>query len=404
MTALRVTATLRESAALGRTARADYRQDTYDHVPGSVLRGALAAAWLRTPGTPGPDTPRFRAVFEGEGAFGPLHSAESLPVPLSVWTHKADLAADCPTRWWDELDADVPGACPVCHGRLVRSKGEPTGTPAIRTHTRAALDPTGVAKDGQLYRRAALDVATVLTGWVTGPAVEALAPADRPVRQLRLGGQRSIRGLADITVEEVDPPAPQTSGTRVVLRLAAPGVFVDRFGYPTDKPAPAELAATLGVTVKEVETKPGWTRWTEVGGWHNASGLPKPRDRAVVAGSTYVVRCAEEPAPDRLVALAGRGVGLRRREGYGALYLPPRTAASVTPLGAVAAIRGWSKWPRMLPLLRQRAAGPFPPDTRLDKALDDPTLTEPQRAALATLLALTSGGELARVLDLLEGR
>ena len=411
MRTLLVTATLTQTTALGVAGRADYRQATYDHVPGSVLRGALAATWLRTPGAPGPDDTLFHRVFEGDGAFGPLHSPESLPIPLSAWTHKAIPIDACSTTTWDEIDGTVPETCPVCpptRGKLERSKGQPTGSPRIGARSRVELDDSGVAADGKLFRRAALDAGTVLTGWVTGPAADAFTPGGETVASLRFGGERSIRGLAHIRIDEATPPPTPIVDNQIVLRLAAPGVFVDKFGFPADKPSPNEIGAILGVKVG-ITSKPGWTRWTEVGGWHMASGLPKPRDRAVAAGSTYLVKCAQTPQPDRLAALAARGVGLRRREGYGALYRA-RTTIRETPLratlqfAAVAPVVSWRKWPKFEPHLRASTPRPLPPDSPLWRVLQDTTLTPAEQNALQVLLNLHDDDILLRMLDELATR
>jgi CRISPR-associated protein Csx10 len=399
-----VTATLTQTAALGVAGRADYRQDTYDHVPGSVLRGALAATWLRTPGAPGADHPVFREVFEGDGAFGPLHSAESLPTPLSMWTHKTGPLPTCPTPWWDETTDKVPDQCQHCpepRATLERSKGQPVGRPRIGARSRIAIGADGIAENARLFRRAAVDAGTVLRGWVSGSALDALTPAGTPVTRLRFGGERSIRGLAEIQITDTTPPPLRTNGTDVILTLTSPGIFLDRFGYPTDKPAKAELADILNVEIKKVTAQPGWTRWTEVGGWHMASGLPKPRDRAVAAGSTYRVVCAQPPTVESLSELSVRGVGLKRREGYGALYRLPTADPAVN---AIATLRTWSKWTRLTLFVRTNTQRPLPPGNLLRRLLDDDTLTPDQRAALQTLIDLPDGSRVARLLDESETR
>ena len=43
---VRVTATARQRLALGTAAEMSYFTGGHDHVPGSVLRGALAAVWI----------------------------------------------------------------------------------------------------------------------------------------------------------------------------------------------------------------------------------------------------------------------------------------------------------------------------------------------------------------------
>lgn len=360
-----------------------------------MLRGALAAAWLRTPGAPGPDDPTFCEVFEGDGSFGPLHSLDSPPPPLSAWVHKS--AESCRRRWWDEVyDGPPPdGVCPDCRGNLERAKGQPIGQVPTVTRTRVALDLDGVAIDGNLFRRSALTAGTVLRGWVSGPAVDALTPGGRPITTVRFGGERSVRGLAQITVSEGEPlPVAETVGNDIILRLAGPGIFVDRFGLPTNQPGKAELKAVLGVKIDEVT--PCATRWAEVGGWHMASGLPKPRERAAAPGSTYRIRCAEPPPKEQLSELMVRGIGMRRREGFGALGPRPRDWRS-----EAAPIVSWAKWEKAAPLFSARvvALGEGRADARLDKAPNDPTLTSRQRDALTVLLSITDGTLLATIVD-----
>ena len=65
-----------------------------------------------------------------------------------------------------------------------------------------------------------------------------------------------------------------------------------------------------------------WTRWGEAAGWHAAAGLAKPTERVVTAESTYRIQCDPAPPAEALRALRVRGLGLRRREGYGALCPP----------------------------------------------------------------------------------
>ena len=99
-------------------------QDTHDHIPGTVLRGALAARWVAEHGVPVTTTPEFLDIFEGDGAFGPLHSELSVPVPLSVHLHKyRPEPGRCAKEMWDEATAKVPDKCEDCAKPLERSKG-----------------------------------------------------------------------------------------------------------------------------------------------------------------------------------------------------------------------------------------------------------------------------------------
>lgn len=406
---VRVTATLDEPASLGRGRRADFRQDTFDHVPGSVVRGAYAATWIRTHGVDITTTPEFTAMFEGTGTFGPLHTDASLPLPLSVYRHKYEPSRICEWLWWDRALGHDETECPDCGQQLEPGRGEPIGEVARVHRTRAALDLDGVARKSQLFQTSALPAGTRLHGWVTGPAVHALRLGDIPITRLKFGGDRSTHGAVTITVDHDVPTALETYETSnsvvVVLRLAAPGVFVDRYGLPTDRPDLNELRERLGCP--DAEIAGAWTRWTEVGGWHAASGLPKPRDRAVAAGSTFQIRCGTPPAPDTLTALRAHGVGLRRREGFGALYVPP--PAPLTDrywFRRTNAVRQINGWPRLLARLRTRL-DTWPPDTEADTrllAVIGKHVDESQRQALETLLSIPDRDTSHTVLDMLEER
>ncbi|MGH3528590.1 MAG: type III-B CRISPR module-associated Cmr3 family protein [Pseudonocardiaceae bacterium] len=407
----KITLTLEQPVTAGTGPRPDYRNPTHNHIPGAVLRGACAAEWIRRLGPPEPDTlhrARFLEVFEGDGVFGPLHKAGSLPVPISVWHHKYDPAELCPKLWWDAAHAEIPPTCPQCHQRLEQSKGKPRKEAKARElqRTRSGLDLDGVTRTGMLFRTDALADSQVFTGWVSGAAVEAFSLEGTNVDHLRLGGDRSIGGLASVQIDHAASPdlLERVTGDdrSVVLRLAAPGIFVNAAGLPAKTPEAAELADALGVAKAKVVDS--WTRWGEVAGWHGASGLPKPTERCVTAGSTYLVHCKEKaPTDEALRMLRVRGLGLRRREGFGALcppIAPPVTLASLT--GLLAALRAEPDFADLVRRLRERTSlleGPGAEDQPLLARLEQ--LTDRPRAALRTLLEMDDVALYRRALDYL---
>jgi CRISPR-associated protein Csx10 len=212
---------------------------------------------------------------------------------------------------------------------------------------------------------------------------------------------------------EVDPdrsrPLPETRdrGRQVVLRLLSPGLFVDAAGRPVADPDPDELHAVLGVA--EVQVERHWVRWVQVGGWHVASGLPKPVEHAVSAGSVYLIRCTPAPAEAGLRRLADQGVGLRRAEGFGVLGgTPPVAYTRQQVLDRTAALRGVQDTPLMtaglLPALRQHIqavrAGQ-PPGDRL-AALGQALPEDRHRRAAAFLTALDDADLLIAAADDLD--
>lgn len=386
-----VTATLTQLTSPGTGSRGGHRNHSHDHIPGAVLRGACAAVWIRRHGPPAAGDTAFADIFDGDGTFGPLHAPATRPIPLSVRVHKYSPGPDCEQLWWDRAHAHDQTRCPDCGQDLTDSKGETLAAPARVTRTHAALTPDGVAIDDKLFRTTALASSTQLSGWVTGTAVAALYDHDgAPIPRLKLGGNRSTSGAATITIDPHAAPEPlENHNGALILRMATPAVFFDDHGFPTDRPSPHHLRAALNC---DAEIEASWTRWTSVGGWHAASGLPKPVERAVAAGSTYLVRPHSTPDTDTLERLVTAGIGARRREGFGALFTvaePPRPLAfSIHRARPLTSIPGW---PRLAAHLRARAQT-WPPDTATDTRLlaaITKTATPEQVTALTGLFAHT---------------
>ncbi|MEV0359414.1 type III-B CRISPR module-associated Cmr3 family protein [Nocardia sp. NPDC050697] len=448
-----VRATLTQATSPGAGSRGSYRNDIHDHIPGAVLRGACAAAWIRRHGPPAADDTRFLDIFEGTGTFGPLEAETTVRVPLSVRLHKYAPGPHC-QRWWDQARGQTATSCPECGQDLTDSKGQRTLAVPRVARIHAALDPDGVALDEKLFETTGLAPGLTLSGWVSGPAVAALYHQGAPLSRLKLGGGRSTGGTATLTLDPDARPDPlETHDDTVILRLAAPGVFFDDFGFPAEQPSSTQLREAFGCAA---EITGAWTRWSRIGGWHAASGLPKPTERAVAAGSTYTVRLLGTPDPGALERLRTTGIGARRREGFGALYTTPtptvpasdttptatvppsdttaatrgdsapapeRGPASLDPAGPVPAepqapgslvddtararpITGFPGWPKIAGHLHARADR-WPPDTAADARLltaISKAASTAQTQALAALLAHRDRDHYLTVLDRIEAR
>lgn len=320
--ALRVTVVARQRLALGVGAEVSYFTGTHPFVPGSVLRGALAAAWIAGPGH-GPPTTRggngqagaFRALFDGEIRYGPLHVTGSDVVPVSAWLCKYPKDdKNCAVQAVDVV-FEAGTCCPACGGPLEQGKGQVLLPPGVAPERimRTSIDPkTATSADGELYAHAALPAGTTLTGLIHGRH----SWLEQPMT-LRLGGRRTVGGAADYNAVPVTPerPAqPWLSGGRLAVRLASPAIFADAAGRPRLEPDPAlDLHGAIA--------EHSWKRPATWQGWHAASRLPKPSELCAVAGSTYLIG---GPA-DALRALAERllaeGIGLRRTEGFGQIQV-----------------------------------------------------------------------------------
>jgi CRISPR-associated protein Csx10 len=316
--------TLRQPAQIGDKARSDFVLGTHHYLPGAVVRGAFAAAWIAVHGAPAASSatrPQFLRLFEGEVRYGPLFGGSEF-VPLSVVSHKYQAAPDCPVVEYDRaLQDDVPARCPECESPLEHPKGQRGGTIGVRRRTSVAIAASGVARRGQIVTRDTLEAGQSFRGNLVASdrgLLDALAGLD----QIRVGGRRTTHGAAKVQIRDGLPPptAQRRDDGLLVLRLRSPGVFADQQGRPARAPDPGELQDTLGCAARVVRR---WARWHAAGGWHVASGLPKPVELAVAPGSTYLIETTETVTDEALATLGRRGLGLRRHEGFGDLAPPP---------------------------------------------------------------------------------
>jgi CRISPR-associated protein Csx10 len=316
---LQVTVEARQRLALGTGAEVSFFTDSHAFVPGSVLRGALAAAWIAEHGPPGRANSRttsFRELFDGQIRYGPLYADGSQVVPVSVWTCKYPAGAACSQ---EAVDAAFEHGtlCRACDGPLEQGKGQILLPPDISMErtTRTSIDHrTARAKEHELYAHAAMPAGTTFRGLIHGRAAWL-----EHARPLRLGGRRTVGGSADYRAEPAGQPSggqPLTDAGTLVIRLASPAIFVDEAGRPVTAPGPLDLD---GATPDR-----SWARPVTWAGWHAASRLPKPEETCAVAGSTYQL---SGPA-DQLRRLAARlqrdGIGLRRTEGFGDIEIVTR--------------------------------------------------------------------------------
>jgi CRISPR-associated protein Csx10 len=419
-----LTLTLRQPAQLGDRARKDYVLSTMEHIPGSVVRGALAARWLAEHGTAKPGSPEreeFLALFEGGVRYGALLRPGTEFMSLAVAGHKYDPRPDCETIDYDRAaGGEPPLYCPDCDSPVEQRRGltsaRPGDRPATRRRTSVAIGAGGVARRGALFTRETLDPGQIFSGTVTAKD-DTLLKILAGLGPVRIGGRRTTHGLADLAITNstgasgTKTPGPErrTDGD-LVLRLRSPGIFTDAQGRPSRDPSPEELSEVLGVPARVVRR---WTRWEQAGGWHAASGLPKPQELTVAAGSTYIIHPERNVDDTVLDALSRRGVGLRRHEGFGDLAPPPALRQGRAAVQAEAArrrkrdddvrplIRLLAEADRWRARIRAHVAG----DAQATVWLRGLAAKHPEsdiRSAMTVFLGLPQGDQ-ANVLAFLEG-
>jgi CRISPR-associated protein Csx10 len=413
-TVTRLTVTLRQRAQVSDRARSDFVLGTLTHLPGAVVRGAFAARWLSVHGGPSePGTPPralFENLFEGGVRFGPLFSGAP-PQPLSLLVHKYPHTTRCPHVAIDRAageQIEPETVCPTCDSPWQPAKGAVAG-PAPLRRTHVTIGPTQVAVRGGLVSRETLPVGASFTGTLVARSPD-LIDALAGLGPIQVGGRRTTHGLAEAVFDNATGlPAPtRLPDGWLVMTLRSPGVFVDDLGRPSIDPNPGELSRVLGLPVRVGRR---WARWVSVGGWHAASGLPKPVELAVAAGSTYVLEPSGPVADTALAALAARGLGLRRHEGFGeiggAATVPPgrlaheaRQQEIAAKAATVAGLRGLQTrrvWPQLVQRLRAAAGGDIQAGQWLRRAAQQ--WTPWQRQALEVFLTFEAK-DAADVLDL----
>lgn len=296
--------------------RSDMLNHTEDHVPGWTVRGAFAAAWIARHGQPTSKGGRelFEELFEGGVRFGPAFVGRP-PRSMAIVRHKYADQAECDVAEIDRVvTPSIGSGCPRCGQAWEPVRGL-EDRPEVHRHTSVHVDHGDQAVEGQLFHREAMSKGQSLVGLVSGD--ERLLNELAYVTSVFIGGRKTTHGLATATIR---PTAGRLNGEYAqdgfVIRLASPAVFVDDAGRPSLTPNLGELAAFLEA---QVVVQRYWARWDHVGGWHAASGLPKPTEVVAAAGSTYVIARQDGKKVDRgaLTALLERGIGLRRHEGFG---------------------------------------------------------------------------------------
>jgi CRISPR-associated protein Csx10 len=322
--------TLVQPAQIGDRARKNFVLSTMEYIPGSVVRGAFAAAWLARHGASAPGTrmrEEFLGIFEGGVRFGPLFRDGTEFMSLAVVGHKYDPTEDCAIVDYDRAvsDEDPPQYCPDpdCDSPLEQRRGLHGDRPAPARRTSVAIGEHGTAVPGQLFSRELLGAGQVFRGTITATDKQ-WEEVLKDLGPVRIGGRRTTHGLAEVAVRDggTPPTAQRRPDGDLVIRLRSPGIFTDEYGRPAREPFPHDLERALGIPARVVPGR-SWTRWEQVGGWHAASGLPKQQELAVAVGSTFVIHPERVVDDTNLHALAVSGLGLRRHEGFGDLAPPP---------------------------------------------------------------------------------
>lgn len=349
---------------LGRGRLRAFLTDSYPFIPGSVIRGALAAAWVANGGQ---RDRSFERVFES-GRFRPAFpdgvgvQAQS----MRECKYHSD-EADHPGHHDEATDGRLSPGERGCHGFDFLKGGYWGGQ--LVTETTTALEPRKhIAKEHQLFSRKAVERKTIFEGMIVLPEGDHSRLVS--IKQAFMGGRGSVRGRVQVSIRKAQRPV--QVGDRLVLTTLTPTILVDETGAPS-----ADL--DRGLTELGFDVVDTWANRIDsdaASGWHAASDLPKPAEIALAPGAVAVVK---RPSQEVLAKLLDAGLGLRTSEGYGWV----EASIGTHPLCQL------SKSPQEVPKPAPTQVAP-PAEKSFAERVDELQLTPDQRRWLAKKLHLRS--------------
>lgn len=346
---------------------------TLDYIPGSSLRGAVAAQYLaKTGGKPDAD---FDRIFGKELLkFPNLYPMGKLPVPLSAYTCK-----HCPGFKHDPLllNQILPHGVvdmlfvPLNHKRCTATSLEDAKRvtcshplvrlpaqfyhPNLESHTgrrwlqaRTAVSAGGSAVQGSLHTQQELLEGSDFNGEILGdgPSLERLISVLGESVILYLGKRRL--GKLQITFEDVHDPAQLQTGAALVERPGMPGlwtvlklnsdaILVDHLLRPL-RTLTIDYLTSVCSCPPGVEVVKAYTATRIVAGWSEVGQLFRPDDLAIRMGSTFLLHFpgdTRQAVEAWMAQVVQAGLGLRQGEGFGCItFHDPIHLNSINRMGS----------------------------------------------------------------------
>jgi CRISPR-associated protein Csx10 len=375
MTHYRITATLLAPLSIQRSRQTNAPQ-ALPFLPGSTLRGAVAAKYLREGGTP--EDGVFRALFiDDPVCFPNLLPAESAGrtishvLPLTSFSCKRHpgpksqnghglsdwLAQKLVSRNNSDNEQKT---CLHCGGDLKPITGFWNGninTPAILQPTMFLQRHTGIDRSTGTVAQEIFFITQAMADWkknvfsgederqmLTGVLYmdkQKISVLEPLLHGTIFAGQDRTRGMGEIqiAVEETDTVPPDIenwnkefksklasgasanlnpdllSGLLFSLKLESHAILVDEFLRPT---------AEIELDFPGIEPVYRVAKSQLVRGWNDAWRMAKPDDMGVTMGSVYLFRYSGDDTEGLrfyLDRLAFNGIGQRRAEGFGRVQI-----------------------------------------------------------------------------------
>jgi CRISPR-associated protein Csx10 len=347
--------------------------DTLDYIPGSAFRGAIADKLGKEWGY---NDTKFRDIFvDGKIKFGNLYllkEGKGFPIPRSAKTCKYQKGFQphgvfdflLPTVRYKQAKEIALDKCPTCQAPLdtfdgfynigtgERKKIEPTK----RLITRTAIDDrTQTAREGILYSIVTIEEDQEFYGVLDADSdLDSVVIEDKELRYkdttiLKEGeklwvGLGKTRGLGNIEITGLE------NVEKMFQHEYVPGNLENRFNDFQRTLSPLNITGfsiTLysdaiimdkfmrykscidGAYLKEefnmdnVKCICAFNAVREIPGWNAAWGLPKEKELAIEKGSVFFFKfdAEQENLLETLKQIEMKGIGLRREEGFGRVYI-----------------------------------------------------------------------------------
>lgn len=359
MEILELTVTAREPLIITAGAMRGMAHASLDYIPGNMLLGAFAAAWInRYPDATPDDDPRFRRLFlSGDVSWGCAYplcgSARCLPVPLCFMREKNQpgLPVENETRPGDACVVFNPLPIPPEQedglGALYRQKfGESAPPPKFKKLSASFMDPDTFwqpdirklwnvrvalgrqrsAVEGQLFGFSSLAAGLSFRAEVfcSDAAREDLEKLVDAVSSLRIGGSRSSgSGLVALKAAWKKPHRQEpVEGSHF-------NIFLESAFYPSpswENALDNLLASLEKLAAQKLRLEKCWLAHVRLDAFNSHWQKWRDSRRGLAAGGVLSVRC-EKPAslPGTLV------LGDARLEGYGRLLIDPAFLSQPMP-------------------------------------------------------------------------
>jgi len=313
-----------------------------NYIPGSVLRNALAAHYikLRKPSDPAADS-NCRSLFFNEAtrflnAYPLVNSQSAWPMPLSWYVTKKD-NADFVAHKIDSIQVyDValePGQLDTLKdARLFARDGKFCAPNPVDKNSALIVDVTRevaihiqrenrrrleTKTDTQVYTYQALSAGQVFSGAIVAPDAETANTLSDVLTALEIsiGGSRTA-GYGRVRFEDVavrDPwrgyewPGAGEDGELTIVTLLSDAIVRD--------PLTGQYCEDL-MPVFSAPPQQSYRRARLVGGFNRKWGLPTSQAYAIQAGSVFVYR-RDDISPQKLEQAVKEGIGERRCDGFG---------------------------------------------------------------------------------------